>query len=335
LSNRDPMRGWVSAFPEMLEEAWRVGIPSPSYPLDAGRSILLGGMGGSGMAGAIASVCLERRGSPAITCRDTALPKWLGSQDRFVLSSYSGQTQEALAMLREAIARAVPTRVIASGGPILSLCSEARVPVFKVPDGLAPRASLPWLLAGVLRATGGVDDLEIAAAIRALRDEQKSNAPERDPVRIAEDLAGRLVCLLPFGSAMEIVALRWRNQILENAKQGSFVSPLPEMAHNEVMGWSWLRDAAIPLSFVILVEEWPLPSPWGGLVEALKEEAAGQGFPVRLVPPGPEGGLAGLLEQVLLGDRVSVELSERRGVDATPVAAIQRLRGAYGKELRP
>jgi glucose/mannose-6-phosphate isomerase len=238
-------------------------------------------------------------------------------------------------MLRAAIARAVPTRVIASGGPILPVCSGAGVPVFQVPDGLAPRASLPWLLAGVLRATGGVDDLEIAAAIRALREEEAGSAPERDPVRIAEDLAGRIVCLLPFGSAMEIVALRWRNQILENAKQGSFVSPLPEMAHNEVMGWSWLREAAVPLCFVILVEEWPLPSPWDGLIAALQEEAAGEGFPVRLIPPRPEGGLAGLLAQVLLGDRVSVELSERRGVEATPVAAIQRLRGAYGKELRP
>ncbi len=68
---------------------------------------------------------------------------------------------------------------------------------------------------------------------------------------------------------MEVVALRWRNQILENAKQGSFVSPLPEMAHNEVMGWDWMRRAAVPVTFVLLLDPWPLPAPWEGLIRSI------------------------------------------------------------------
>ena len=286
------------------------------------------------MAGALASIAIGRSGVPVFTCREAALPPWLGESDRFVLTSYSGETGEAIAMLREAIARGISTRVIASGGTILSLCREAAIPFFPVPEGLAPRASLPWLLAGVLRAAGGVEEWEISEASAVLRTEINGCRADRDPVSIAGKLAGRLVCLLPFGGAMETVAIRWRNQFLENAKQGSFVSPLPEMAHNEVMGWSWLREASIPLSFVVLVEQWPLPEPWGRLIAALQDEAVRDGFPVHLIPPAPGRGLGALLAQVLLGDRISVELSDRRRVDATPVPAIHRLRSAFGKEQR-
>ncbi len=171
MTGADPMRGWIASFPEMLEEAWGTGLPSPAFPLEPGRLFLFGGMGGSGMAGALAAVCLEKRLWPALTCSDHRLPEWAGVQDRLVVTTYSGATQESLAMLREGLARGVPTRAVASGGPALALCREAGVPAFTVPAGLAPRASLPWLLAGVLRATGGVEDEEIAAAVRVLRAE--------------------------------------------------------------------------------------------------------------------------------------------------------------------
>lgn len=335
MNPHDPMRDWVSSFPEMLDQAWDTGLPSPAYPLDPGRILFLGGMGGSGMAGALAAIMLSMRGRPALTGREAVLPPWLDPSDRFILASYSGETVEAVAMLREAVSRKIPTRVVTSGGRVRAECQELTIPCFPVPVGLAPRASLPWLLAGVLRAAGGTEDREIAEASILLREELGNAAPERDPVAIARSLAGRLVCLLPFGGAMETVALRWRNQILENAKQAAVVSPLPEMAHNEVMGWPWLREAGIPLSFVILVEEWPLPGPWGGLIAALRAEASRNGFPVHLTPPAPGRGLGALLAQVLLGDRISVELATLRGVDAMPVDVIQRLRGAFGKEQRP
>jgi glucose/mannose-6-phosphate isomerase len=335
MKQSDPMRGWVESFPDMLERAWDAGIPSPGFSLEPGRFLLIGGMGGSGMAGALGALCLEWKGIVAAAWRDPRLPGWLDSRDRFILSTYSGETREAIAMFREAVARDLPIRVVTSGGPVLASCREMGVPHFEVPQGLAPRASLPWLLAGVLRAAACVEDAEILSAIASLRAEIAGSVPERDPARIARVLDGRLVCLLPFGSAMEIVALRWRNQILENAKQGALLSPLPEMAHNELMGWSWLREAAVPVSFVILVEEWPLPSPWGDLLAALRDVAAERGFPIHLIPPASGKGLDRLLAQILLGDRISVELAELRGVAATPVEAIQRIRGAYGKEQRP
>lgn len=330
-STADPMRMWVESFPEMLEEAWQAPAPE-GFALEAGRSVLLGGMGGSGMAGALVAILLQAKGREASWWRDPALPAWLGLQDRFVLASYSGETWEAAAMLDDAIGRQIPTRAVASGGRIRSRCEEAGIPCFQVPAGLAPRASLPWLLVGCMRATGAIGAEEVAASVRCLRAERSSGTSGRDPVVLAGRMQGRLACLLPVGPSMEVVALRWRNQILENAEQAAIISPLPEMAHNEIMGWPHLRELRLPVSFFVLADLEPPCARITSLLHALEEEAQRWGHPFAVVPPPSCGGLAGLLAQVYLGDRISVELADSRGVAATPVEAIRRLREIAGKE---
>jgi hypothetical protein len=196
---------------------------------------------------------------------------------------------------------------------------------------MAPRASLPWLLAGVFRATGGLEEGELRAAAHALREERSAPVPGREPAAIAADLAAGIACLIPVGHAMEVVAIRWRNQILENAKRAAFVSPLPEMAHNEIMGWSSFTELQIPIALVALSDA-PPSSYEAAALGALEEEARGLGIPFRKVPPPRAGGFAGLLAQVDLGDRVSVEMADRTGAVATPVEAIRRFRERTGKE---
>jgi glucose/mannose-6-phosphate isomerase len=331
MSGNDPMRGWIASFPDMLAEAWDA-VPPKGYPLNEGRFTVIGGMGGSGIAGALAASFLQRRGMRILPWRDPELPAWISQDDRFIGVSYSGNTWETASMLEGAIARGVPARVIASGGAIAERAAGKEIPLFTVPGGLAPRASLPWLLSGVLRALGGAGGDEVAETVLLLRAERDAPPEGRDPRRIAEAVDGRLVCLIPVGPAMETVAIRWRSQIVENAKQFAMVSPLPEMAHNEIMAWDFLREAGIRASFRVLWERAATPEPFGKILVALEREAGRSGLPFEIVPP-PEGdGLASLLAQVYLGDRVSMELADRRGVAATPVEAISRLRAMAGKE---
>ena len=325
----DPMRGWVESFPESLEEAWNTPLPEGFAHEGTGRIIVPCGMGGSGMAGAIAAVELARIGRPVVSWRDSGLPRWVGAEDALVLISYSGETWEAIALLDEAIERGVPARAVASGGRLAARCAEAGIPCLRVPQGMAPRASLPWLLAGVFRAAGGIDDALIRDASAALREDRDAGIPGRDPVHLAAALEGRIACLIPAGSDLEPIALRWRNQILENAKQAAFVSPLPEMAHNEIMGWRHLRDAGAPVTFIALIARSVAPRT-RETARALEREALDLGIPFIVVPPPRADGLAGQLAEVQLGDRMSVELADRLRVAATPVEAIRRLRGSMG-----
>ena len=83
-------------------------------------------------------------------------------------------------------------------------------------------------------------------------------APRDDEARaIAQRLAGHVTVL--YGSGMRAaVAVRLKNQINENAKVAAFAGAVPEIAHNEILGWLqtprapqrhaavFLRDSAEP-----------------------------------------------------------------------------------------
>lgn len=330
LAARDPMRGWVDSFPEMLEEAWGTDPPD-GFSTSPSRITLIGGMGGSGMAGALIAPWLARMGRLVVPWGNPAIPGWVTDRDSIVIASYSGETWEAIALLEEGAARGLPLRAIASGGRLAGRCEDLGIPLFSLPVGMAPRASLPWLLAAVLRATGGMDDEGIRDAAAALRADRDLPPPGRDAAGIAGKIERRIPILIPAGSEMEPVAVRWRNQILENAKQAAFVSPLPEMAHNEIMGWAHLRVAEVPIIFVAL-DSREAPAPLHGILADLEDEARAHGHSFIAVPAPDAEGFAGHLAQAQLGDRVSVALADRLGVPATPVDAIRRLRDRMGKE---
>ncbi len=325
------MRGWVDAFAAMLREAARA--PSPEgWRIEAGRSVLAAGMGGSGMAGLLASIHAQSKSQKVSAWRDPQLPAWVGSKEALLLISYSGETWEAEALLEQAIARSVPVRVIASGGRLAERAISERIPLFRVPEGLAPRASLPWLLVGALRALPEWDAAEAERAAAAVERDAGNPAAGRDAARIARDLEGRIPWILPVGSAMEAVALRWRSQILENAEMPCLVSPIPEMAHNEVMTWPSFRRLGLRPAFLVIAEGGPRDPRIAILLEALQAEAREAQHFFELIPPPEGSGLCAMLAQVQLGDRISVELAARLGVAATPVETIRRLRARCRKE---
>ena len=331
MSPSDPMRKIVASFPEMLEAAWAARVPR-GLPLTEGRCCLLGGMGGSGMAGAVGASVLEDDRRLAVAWNHPAPPAWLDASDRAIIISYSGNTWETGRLFEACMARSVHLCVITSGGKLGERCHQKAIPLFTVPEGMQPRAALPWLLTGVLRAVGECSDERIASAVAILQAERASPSSERDPVAIAEEMEGRLVVFLPIGPVMEIVAKRWRTQILENAKQSALVAPVPEACHNEVMGWSWLRDSEIPISFFILSDPLRCTGIWESVISALEQEAQHSGHRLHRIAPHLSGGLAALLADLYLADRVSVELADRHAVAATPVAAIDRVRHAIGKD---
>lgn len=330
---KNAMADWIERFPDMLEEAW-THVPAGA-PVRASRLLVVGGMGGSVMAGTLAAGALAGDGRILIPWSQPALPAYYSNdEDGLLLVSYSGNTWETVALFDEARARGVLPGVVTSGGMILARALQCGCAVGRVPGGMAPRAALPWLLTGVLRAAGFDDGSLVLSAAEAVRAEAASPIPERDPRRLADRMRGRLIVLVPVGAVLDAVAIRWRNQILENAEQTAFVSPLPEMAHNEIMGWGWMREAGVPVTIAVLLPGPPADSAvWDGLVSGLREEAERHGHDLLVVPPPPvRAGLPAILAQVYLGDRLSLLLAESRGVDPVAIEAIGRLKRAAGKE---
>jgi glucose/mannose-6-phosphate isomerase len=120
--------------------------------------------------------------------------------------------------------------------------------------------------------------------------------------------------------------VRWKNQILENAKQAAVALGFPEGAHNEIMGWRFLVEST-PSAFLFLDGTGDGERTRRG-IEAARAEVARAGGKSLLVAGHGKTPAERMLSDVLLGDRVSFELARLRGVDPVPVEAITRFKQA-------
>src|SRR5262249_10563306 len=156
-----------------------------------------------------------------------------------LLCSYSGDTEETLALYREAARRGVPRAAITSGGTLAVACEKDGVPWAKVPGGSPPRAALfsAWVpLTRLVHALDWCHDplpgwRAAAAALRELRGTIGLAVPEADnpAKRLARSLAGRLVFVYSGAERMTAVATRLRQQINENAKLLGHSAVVPEL----------------------------------------------------------------------------------------------------------
>ncbi|MBA2564974.1 MAG: bifunctional phosphoglucose/phosphomannose isomerase [Gemmatimonadetes bacterium] len=305
------------------------------------------------MAGDLARALLTAE-SPIVleVIRDYRLPGWVNNEAFLLASSYSGDTEETLAVFDEALLRGVPTWVVTSGGELARRAHAAGCPVFDLPPGRPPRAALghslpPVLLAAALMS--GLDPAPVADSLEAAcpRLDQWGACWDGDeaahgrgrlwrrsgagPANLARDIAGRIAGGIPVLYAgvglYEPAAVRWRAQLAENAKMLASHHVLPEMDHNEIVGWQENRDLLARCHAVFLTGSHDHPRVARRIAitaELIRPAAAG----VETVRPPVGSRLEELLALVLLGDHVSVHAATVHGVDPIPVQRIAHLKAA-------
>lgn len=303
--------------------------PRPPVP----RSVTICAMGGSAAAGdVVRAAYADRLTRPVSSVRGYRLPGHLGPEDLVVCVSFSGNTEETLAAFEEALARGCRVAVVCSGGRLAERGEESATgALFGIPaDVPMPRAGLGYLTAGVLGVLGRAGVLpwpdeeveEVRGVVGALADEL---GPGRS--NHAKELAAWLEDRVPvvWGSEgpSEAAAWRWKCAFNENAKVPAFASALPELDHHEVAGWSEGRGGGFAL--VVLREEGEHPTV-GPRVAATLEVMAEAGMPVREVRGRGSSGLARTLSLMLVGDAASTYHALARGVDPTPIRAIEELK---------
>jgi glucose/mannose-6-phosphate isomerase len=250
-------------------------------------------------------------------------------------SSYSGNTAETLALFEEARARGCRVIALTSGGELESRADEGGVPVVRVPGGLMPRAAFGYTSmasVGALVAVGLSPsfDEDLAEAVGELERIVGTDGPavaalSNDAKGLALRLVGRVPVVWGAEGFARVAAARWKTQFNENAKIPAFASSLPELDHNEVVGWS--SGQGDPFAVVALRHDGEDPDVAGRFPLSL-EIARSSGAVVEEVRASGRSALARLLSLVQRGDLVSTYLGIARGVDPSPIDAIVRLKAA-------
>jgi glucose/mannose-6-phosphate isomerase len=333
---RDPsgMLDDVLAQPQQVEDAlWRVesaGVPARDMP----GGLVVSGMGGSAIGGDLAAAAIgERALRPIRTVRGYALEPWAAGDALVLCASYSGDTEETLALFEDAGARGAPRVALTTGGALAGAARDAGVPVIGVPAGMQPRASVVYMTVAALEcaascgAVGSLRD-EISAAAATLR---AVGEDEEAPRSLAAALIGKVPIVCGAGRTAA-PARRWKTQLNENAEVAAFWAELPEAGHNEICGYG-AGDA--PLA-AVFVDDDELDPPLRRRIDVMAEQLAADGVPVHRVAARGTSPVARVLSLVMLGDLVSVYLAYERGVNPTPVEAIDRLKqNLEGPRSRP
>ena len=334
--DRDGMLAHVRALPEQCRAAW-AGVRELELParyLDANK-IVIAGMGGSAIGGDLAAEIAGPDSSiPILVLRDYELPAYVDRHTLVIGSSYSGNTEETLAVFQKAHERGCSLVALATGGRLAELAQAWNTPLVSFHYTSQPRAAMGFNLVsllGILRAVGAVGDLTAALdEATALMDERMRELEPASPQahnsakQLAADLYGRVPVVVGAG-LLAPVARRWKSQLNENSKGWSYFEVMPEMSHNAVSGIHFPPGVAEQFCMLFLTAA--AVHPRNRLrFELTQQVFEGQGILCRRIDAPGQSTLAQILTAIQLGDYVSVYLALLYGTDPTAIDDITGLK---------
>jgi len=318
------------SLPDFLRDAiWRAGSAGIE-PIEA-SGLIVCGMGGSAIGGDLAAAALgSRLGKPLDVVRGYGVPAWTPPDRAILCSSYSGNTEETIACYAAAEAVGAQRIVATTGGAIGDAARSDGVPVIGMPAGLQPRAAVGYTFAIAAEVAA------LVGAGPAIRTEIDSSASHLESAResllaLAAEVAGRIHGSVPllYGCGLTTpVAYRWKCQVNENAKLPAFGHSIPELDHNEIVGWAGAEAGAFSAVLLEDKDQHPRERRRFDLTAELIADRARD--VVRIETEG-ETRTERLLWAVMLGDLVSLELAAREAVDPTPVDLIEDLKDRLGR----
>ncbi len=267
---------------------------------------------------------------PVYINRNYVLPPFINSSTLLVAVSYSGNTAETLSGLQRGLSLDLPALAISSGGKLMEIANAKGLPFLQIPTGYQPRAATGYLalpLLVILERAGllaqQIDQNELLESLTKVKERCRADVPEKE--NPAKQLARRLHRTIPviYGTADNtgLVAMRWKTQINENAKQPAFWNVIPELNHNEILAFEneGLREG---LYCIFLKNSYDHPEN-AARVQIMRELLAEKEVSTEVIQADGNNEISQVLSQIYFGDYVSYYLAILNGIDPTPVELIE------------
>jgi len=339
--DKSGMLGIIESMPEQIEDAFKVAKNINLGQLRNLTSVLLIGVGGSGISGDVVRVLCENQCEiPIVVNKGYGLANFVGASTLVFLVSYSGDTEETLFRLSNLSARRAEVVCISSGGKLLDYAHEQKNMEIRIPAGLQPRAALAYLVIPILVVLDKLDLCElkkedIHETIDILRDmrneigvsvEVKKNLAKK----MAMSISGSVPVVYGAEGPSSVAALRWKCQFNENSKQPAIYNYFPELNHNETVGWEKAEDIIKRLTLVFLKD---ITAGERNVQRMdITKELIGKMFKdVLEVESRGSSSLCRFFSLVYFGDLVSGYLALLNDVDLTPVERIKVLKESLAK----
>jgi glucose/mannose-6-phosphate isomerase len=343
LEGLDPsgMQRIVFNMPEQLREAvWmqkersRLGVAA--LPPPCRGPVIVAGMGGSAIGGdLVAALAADQLNQPMVVWRDYGLPKWADKDCFLILSSYSGNTAETLSAFDEGRKRGCHMAAVTSGGEVEAIATSKGIPVFRLPGGYPPRGALAFSTVALWTALSEMgllpvpydEFLRTAELLEQLRSAYLPDCPaERNHAkRVAEQLHAGMPIIYGSHSVTAVAALRWRGQLAENSKMLASHHLVPEMNHNEIVGYQLPLDL-LKSCIVIFLRDAGEDPRVARRIEATSKLLHGRTKGLIHLHSSGNSLMARIFSLIYLGDCVSYYAAMLNEVDPYPVEMIDALK---------
>ncbi len=321
------MKTLVANFSKQLTEAIAIGKNAKlSASQNKISNVLICGLGGSGIGGSVvAELVVGNANVPINVTKGYFIPSYVNENTLVIISSYSGNTEETLNCMNLAIAKNAKIVGITSGGKVLEMSKAKGFDHIVVPGGMPPRSCLGYSLTQLFFVLGFHKiintnyESELEAAVKLIDSEENNIIAEA--TTIAEKLKGKIPVIYAT-TYNEGIAIRFRQQLNENSKILCWHHIVPEMNHNELVGWTEKNDNLSVLFFLDKDDYSRNIARVDINKEIIKKYASG----ITEIYSKGNSIIEKAIYFIHLGDWISVALGELRGVDLMEVNVINHLK---------
>jgi len=308
---------------------------SNDFVVDSYEDLLIIGMGGSGVAGDVLKLVLNETSQINIEVRKAyGIPKAIAERrPKCLFISYSGNTEETLEAVNDAIKYNLDWSVISSGGQLLELASENKKQYVKVPTGLQPRAAFGIMTKAVMHFVSLDTDskyLKLCNQAGDYLNEALGNQTENEllshALKISKEISTKTSVIYGGTPLTYLVAQRWKTQINENAKSKAFVGYMPEIHHNEILSWEANKQDSKNNYHLLFLRSPNENSQISKRFELTKKIIGDKVEISEIENISSDNIISNLFHLTLIGDLVSVYMAENLNIDPYDITAIEELK---------
>ena len=286
--------------------------------------VVVCGMGGSALYVDLINDFLKAKGEQLRieACRDYSIPNNGDEKTLFVISSYSGNTEETLSCLKEVEERNFSHCIFCAGGELLDKAKEKNVPFYLIPSGIQPRLSTGYYIVGILQLLkncGLINDKIDEVLVNANNLEQNLNEEK------AKELAKKLMNNVPIVYGTDVISSLARISKIkfnENSKIQAFWNNFPELNHNEMVGFT---NIIMKPFFLILQSKFCDPRN-KKRIETFTKLMQEKDLPVEIILLSGENVLAEILNAYYFIDHVTYYLAQEQNINPEPVAMVEEFK---------
>ncbi|MGB0806721.1 MAG: bifunctional phosphoglucose/phosphomannose isomerase, partial [Salibacteraceae bacterium] len=236
------MKTLIQDFSKQLAQALIIGKNTNLKATNKSfKNVLITGMGGSGIGGVIVAQLATEVSVPIVANSTYDLPSWVNQDTLVIGSTYSGNTEETICVVENAIAKGAEVAFVTSGGKAGELAKKHDLNQLVLEGGHPPRSQFAFsvvcqmFLLNHYGITSFEIEKEINATIALLDAEEETTISES---RIMAEKIANTMPIIYCAAGYDGVATRFRQQLNENSKMLCWHHVIPEMNHNELVGWA-------------------------------------------------------------------------------------------------